>query len=74
MHKCVHKLGIDILHKLATIGFIGVSLLAVASCESRKAGPAEQAGKELDKAAVSAGKQLEKTGEKIQDAAKRDSP
>lgn len=74
MHKCVHKLGADIISKLAMLGLVGASVLALISCESRQAGPAEQAGKEIDKATTSVGKQVEKTGENIQDAAKRDSP
>ncbi|HWU84743.1 MAG TPA: hypothetical protein VN028_05365 [Rhodocyclaceae bacterium] len=74
MHKCMHKLGGDIINKLAIAGFVGVSIAALISCESRQSGPAEQVGKDIDKAAVSVGKQVEKVGENIQDAGKRDAP
>lgn len=74
MHKCVHKLGADILSKIVIAGFIGFSLLTLISCESRKAGPAEQAGKEVDKAASAVGNQVKKTGESIQKATRQDSP
>ncbi len=50
---------------------IGAVLAALAGCE-KKEGPLEKAGKEVDKAAVSAGQQIEKAGEKIQDAAQGD--
>lgn len=36
----------------------------------REEGPAERAGKQVDQAVDSAGKQVEKAGEKIQDAAR----
>ena len=43
--------------------------LGLAACEE-KAGPAERAGKEVDKTVEKAGQQLEKAGQSIQDAAK----
>ncbi|HWR87838.1 MAG TPA: hypothetical protein VN277_05410 [Acidiferrobacterales bacterium] len=46
-------------------------LAALAGCQKQE-GPAEHAGKEVDKAAEKAGKQIEKAGESIQDAAKGD--
>lgn len=46
-------------------------LAALYGCE-KKEGPMEKAGKEVDKAAVSAGQQVEKAGEKIKDAAEGD--
>jgi hypothetical protein len=57
-------------------------LLALPGCQ-REEGPAEKAGKEIDKAAEQAGEtidkagakigeEVEKAGEKMQDAAKRD--
>ena len=49
---------------------MGALLVAVAGCE--KPGPAEQAGKQVDKAVEKAGQQVEKAGEAIQDAAKSD--
>jgi len=49
---------------------IGALLAALSGCQ--KEGPAERAGKEVDKAADTVGKQIEKAGESIQDAAKGD--
>jgi len=46
-----------------------VLILGLSACE-KKEGPAERAGKEIDKSVESAGQQLEKAGQKIQDAAK----
>jgi len=48
---------------------IGILILGLSACE-KKEGPAERAGKEIDKSIENAGKQLEKAGDKIQDAAK----
>ena len=44
-------------------------VLALSACQKPE-GPAEHAGKELDKAMQNAGKQIEKVGSDIQDAAK----
>lgn len=46
-------------------------LAALAGCQKQE-GPAERAGKEVDKAAEKTGQQIEKAGENIQDAAKGD--
>ena len=46
-----------------------VLLAGLAGCKKEE-GPAERAGKALDNAVQEAGKQIEKAGEKIQDAAK----
>jgi hypothetical protein len=46
-----------------------VLVLGLSACE-KKEGPAERAGKEVDKAVESAGKQIEKAGQQVQDAAK----
>jgi hypothetical protein len=46
-----------------------VLILGLSACQ-KKEGPAERAGKEIDKSVESAGQQLEKAGQKIQDAAK----
>jgi len=46
-------------------------MLGVAGCP-QKEGPAEHAGKEVDKAMDKAGKKIEKAGESVQDAAKGD--
>ena len=44
-------------------------LIALSACQKQE-GPAERAGKEVDKAIDQAGQQVEKAGEEIQDAAK----
>lgn len=46
------------------------ALVATLAACPQKEGPAEHAGKEVDKAMDKAGQQVEKAGEKIQDAAK----
>jgi uncharacterized protein YllA (UPF0747 family) len=48
---------------------IGVLMAGLAGCEEKKEGPAERAGKEIDKAVEKAGQQIEKAGKKIEDAA-----
>jgi predicted small lipoprotein YifL len=53
---------------VSTILVAGALLFALSACE--KEGPAERAGKEADKAVADVGKQIEKVGENIQDAAK----
>jgi len=61
------------MKKLRTIVCAGlaISVLAVglAACE-KKEGPAERAGKQVDKAVEKVGEQVEKAGQQIQDAAK----
>jgi len=46
-------------------------LVALAGCQKQE-GPAEKAGKEVDKAGEKVGQQIEKAGESIKDAAKGD--
>ena len=46
-------------------------LIALPGCQKQE-GPAEQAGKKVDKAVEKAGQQVEKAGDAIQDAAKDD--
>lgn len=53
---------------VSTVAVVGALLFVLAACE--KEGPAERAGKEADKAVADVGKQIEKVGESIQDAAK----
>ncbi|MEO8303278.1 MAG: hypothetical protein ABI724_04105 [Betaproteobacteria bacterium] len=51
--------------------FVTIALVAsLAACQKQE-GPAERAGKEIDKAVDKAGHQIERAGEKIQDAAKK---
>ena len=47
------------------------ALTLVAGCQ-KEAGPAESAGKEMDKAAEQVGQKIESAGEKIQDTASGD--
>ena len=57
-----------------TIGaalFMSALLIALSGCQKQE-GPAEKAGKEMDKAVEKAGQQVEKAGDAIQDAAKGD--
>jgi hypothetical protein len=49
----------------------GMLFVALSGCQKQE-GPAERAGKEVDKAVEKAGQQIEKAGESIQDAAKGD--
>jgi predicted small secreted protein len=48
---------------------MGALLAALSGCQKQE-GPAEHAGKVVDKAVEKAGQQIEKAGESIQDAAK----
>jgi hypothetical protein len=50
---------------------MGALLAALSGCQKQE-GPAEHAGKEIDKAVERAGQQIEKAGDSIQDAAKGD--
>lgn len=56
--------------KQTMVSIIAVSVLAgmLYGCQKPE-GPAEQAGKEIDKAAETAGQKIEQAGEAIQDAA-----
>jgi len=48
---------------------VSALFFALPGCQKQE-GPAEHAGKELDKAVEKTGQQIEKAGENIQDAAK----
>lgn len=50
---------------------MSVLLAALSGCQKQE-GPAEHAGKQVDKATEKTGQQVEKAGESIQDAAKGD--
>ena len=50
---------------------IGVLFATLSACQKQE-GPAERAGKEIDKTVEKAGQQIEKAGNNIQDAAKSD--
>jgi hypothetical protein len=49
--------------------FVGALVAALSGCQKQE-GPAERAGKEMDKAVEKVGQQIEKVGDSIQDAAK----
>ena len=52
---------------------MSVLLAALTGCQKQEQeGPAEHAGKQVDKATEKTGQQIEKAGESIQDAAKGD--
>jgi len=67
MHEEKHMT--TIRNAFLTAAAVSVLLAAVPGCENKE-GPAERAGKEIDKSVENAGKQIEKVGDKIQDAAK----
>ena len=48
---------------------LAIAMLVVGLSACQKEGPMERAGKEIDKSVQSAGQQLDKAGQKIQDSA-----
>jgi len=60
------------LGKTISATLVMSALLAALSGCQKQEGPAEHAGKEVDKAVEKAGQQIEKAGDNIQDAAKGD--
>ena len=58
------------LNRSVSITLMAVALMVALPACQKQEGPAERAGKEVDKAADNVGQQLEKAGESIQDAAK----
>ncbi len=65
------------LRRLGLLAIIAAFIISVGACQrsEEKPGPAEQAGKEIDKAVEQAGKELgkalEQAGEAIQDTGKK---
>ena len=60
------------LRKTISAALLMASLLvALPGCQKQE-GPAEHAGKQMDKAVEKAGQQIEKAGDSIQDAARGD--
>ena len=57
--------------KFSAVTLVAMGLLAftLSACQKQE-GPAEKAGKEVDKAVSQAGQQIQKAGESIKDAAK----
>ncbi len=58
-----------IRNSIAAALAMSVLMVGLSACE-KKEGPAERAGKAVDKAVDSAGQKLEKAGQDVQDAAK----
>ena len=58
--------------KTLSTALIMTALLASLSGCQKQEGPAEKAGRQVDKAVESVGQQVEKAGDAIQDAAKGD--
>jgi hypothetical protein len=58
--------------KTLTTALIMTALLAALFGCQKQEGPAEKAGRQVDKAVESVGQQIEKAGDAIQDAAKGD--
>jgi len=58
--------------KTLSTALIMTALLASLSGCQKQEGPAEKAGRQVDKAVESVGQQIEKAGDAIQDAAKGD--
>ena len=58
------------LGKSAVTALVISALLVGLSCCQKKEGPAEHAGKQIDKAVEKTGQQVEKAGEKIEDTAR----
>jgi len=56
---------------LSTALIMTALLVALSGCQKQE-GPAEKAGRQVDKAVESVGQQVEKAGDAIQDAAKGD--
>ena len=58
------------LSKSVMAALVMSALIAGLFCCQKKEGPAERAGKQIDKALEKAGQQIEKAGKKIEEAAK----
>lgn len=54
---------------VATTFAMGIFVAVLSGCQKQE-GPAERAGKEVDKAVEKTGQQIEKAADKIEDAAK----
>lgn len=54
--------------KVSGLLLAGICILVLIACNKNE-GPAEHAGKELDKATAKVGEKIEKAGESVQDAA-----
>lgn len=57
-------------HKKSLISLTAMAVVAMSLAGCEKEGPAEKAGKEIDKAVSQAGQEMEKVGDSIQGAAR----
>ena len=69
MRTIKNLLGSPSSRNLAVVAVVGMLVAALSSCQKQE-GPAERAGKAMDKAVENAGQQIEKAGEKIHDSAR----
>ena len=67
-----HEVQMMKLGETVSAALVMAALLAALSGCQKQEGPAEHAGKEVDKAVEKAGQQIEKAGASIQDTAKGD--
>ncbi len=56
------------MNRAKTVALLLISALAFAACQ--KEGPAERAGREVDRSVQKAGQAIESAGEKVQEAAR----
>lgn len=62
------------MKSMKTLLLAGLLLAATSACQKpddKRIGPAQQAGREIDQAAVKAGEKLEQAGEKLDEAAQK---
>ena len=57
---------------LISVSFAAAVLLTALSACQKPEGPAERAGKDIDHAAQQVGQEIEKAGQKLQDATQQD--
>jgi hypothetical protein len=60
------------VRKIGSLAAVTLFILVLSACQ-REEGPAEKAGKEIDKAIQGAGQAMEKAADSVRDAAKNDS-
>lgn len=60
------------MRNIASLVTVALLMFALSACR-REEGPAEKAGKEIDKAIQGAGQAIEKAADSVRDAGKKDS-
>lgn len=61
------------MSKLSRLALVFVAATVfVGGCEQKEEGPAEQVGKEIDKAVAETGKAMQDLGKQVEDSAKKD--